>query len=90
MTPNDRFKGHFEFLDHLDETIDTALSQYHDAKEGDLEELRHLQREVGMARRTLADLCAKFTQPISDGEVEEVTATAKPETDLSEKAAANA
>ena len=66
MTPKERFKGHFDFLDQLDEAIEAALKQYHDAEENDLEELRHLQREAGLARRTLAELCRKFTEPVSD------------------------
>lgn len=69
MTPKDRFKGHFEFLEHLDETINDALAQYSGAEEADLEELRHLQREVGMARRTLSELCAKFAPLNGEGEV---------------------
>lgn len=60
MTPKDRFKGHFDFLAQLDEAIEAALKQYHQAEESDLEELRHLQREVGMARGTLEELCEKF------------------------------
>lgn len=68
MTPKDRFKGHFEFLEHLDETINDALAQYRGAEEADLEELRHLQREVGMARRTLSELCEKFTPSAGEGE----------------------
>lgn len=66
MMPNERFKGHFEFLEQLNEAIDAALAQYHNAEEGDLEELRHLKREVGLARRTLVELCEKFTRPLGD------------------------
>lgn len=66
MTPKERFKGHFDFLDQLDEAIEAALKQYHDAEESDLEELRHLQREAGLARRTLAELCSKFAKPAAN------------------------
>ena len=76
MTPNERFKGHFEFLEQLDEAIGAALAQYHDAEEGDLEELRHLQREVGLARRTLVELCEKFTRPLGDEQPGERTGAA--------------
>ncbi len=65
MTPTERFKSHFDFLDQLDEAIEAALKQYQDAEESDLEELRHLQREAGLARRTLVELCKKFTGPVS-------------------------
>lgn len=88
MTPNDRFKGHFDFLDHLDETIEAALVQYRDAEEADLEELRHLQREVGLARRTLAALCKKYTQPIADQQAEEAAAVSHDPV-ASEKSAAS-
>ena len=71
MTPKERFKGHFDFLDQLDEAIEAALKQYHDAEESDLEELRHLQREAGLARRTLAELCRKFATPVGDPGSEE-------------------
>ena len=81
MTPKERFKGHFDFLDQLDEAIEAALKQYHDAEESDLEELRHLQREAGLARRTLAELCKKFAEPVGDP---------GPESDAQEPAAASA
>lgn len=68
MTPTERFKSHFDFLDQLDEAIEVALKQYQDAEESDLEELRHLQREAGLARRTLAELCEKFARPIAAAE----------------------
>lgn len=70
MTPTERFNGHFNFLDQLDEAIEAALKHYHDAEESDLEELRHLQREAGLARRTLVELCKKFSQPASEGEMQ--------------------
>lgn len=76
MTPKERFKGHFDFLDELDEAIAAALGQYHEAEESDLEELRHLQREVGMARRTLAELCEKFAGMGSEGAAQEPAVTA--------------
>ncbi len=90
MTPNERFKSHFEFLDQLDEAIGAALKQYHGAEESDLEELRHLQREVGLARRTLAALCKKFTQPLGEKEApEQASSAAEPqEPPLAEKSAA--
>ena len=90
MTPNERFKGHFEFLDQLEEAIEAALAQYHDAEEADLEELRHLQREVGLARRTLVELCKKFTRPVKTAETpEQVSPVADAqEPEISEKSAA--
>ncbi len=71
MIPTERFKSHFDFLDQLDEAIEAALKQYHDAEESDLEELRHLQREAGLARRTLVELCKKFSGPVSKDEAQE-------------------
>ncbi len=90
MTPKERFKGHFDFLDELDEAIAAALGQYQKAEESDLEELRHLQREVGMARRTLAELCEKFAGRSSEETAAE-PAAATPQDHLpSAKSAASA
>lgn len=90
MTPQERFKGHFNFLDELDEAIGVALGQYNEAEESDLEELRHLQREVGMARRTLGELCEKFAGVYREEAADEPAANAPQDHAPSEKSAANA
>ena len=44
---------HLSFMRDLEKALDDALNAYGDAADSDLEELRHMKREVQQARRSI-------------------------------------
>jgi|GEM_PF-3040544 len=44
---------HLSFMRELEEALDDAVKSYADASDSELEELRHMKREVQQARRSI-------------------------------------
>lgn len=53
IMPLENISKHLSFMRELDYALDEALEEYKDADEHELEELRHVKREVLQARRTM-------------------------------------
>lgn len=49
----ENIRKHLSFMRDLDHAIDEALVNYKDADDSDLDELRHMKREVQQARRSI-------------------------------------
>ncbi len=47
---------HMSFLNELSDALDEAMENYADAEEADLEELRHMKREVEYAQASVERL----------------------------------
>lgn len=56
---------HIEFLKELEGALDEALVSYSDAPESEVEELRHMRREVDFALRSAEKLLACEYRPES-------------------------
>ena len=51
--PLENISKHLSFMRELDYALDEALAEYKDGSEEELDELRHMKREVLQARRSM-------------------------------------